>query len=124
MGGEKVINDQNLHILFLITLNIVIRYETLLNLALTIGCLQYKWIWSIAWQVGKESNKYGGHNEIVSAQNGVTGQFDRLYLNTRTKKRFFKNQIHETDSAWKLTHYRVNHAGLIKFLMWFYRTET
>ena len=93
MAGEKVINDQNFHILFLTTLNIVIRYETLLNLALIIGWLQWKWIWSIAWQVGKENNKYGGRNEIVSAQNGVTGQFYRLYLNTRTKKRLFKTRF-------------------------------
>ena len=49
-------------------------------------------------QLGKENNKYGGRNEIVSAQNGVTGHFYRLYLKTRTKKRFF-NQIHERDPA-------------------------
>ena len=85
MAGEKVVNDQNFHILFLTTLNIVIRYETLLNLVLIIG-----WLGWIAWQVGKENNKYGGRNEIVSAKNGVTGQFYRLYLNTRTKKRFLK----------------------------------
>ena len=47
----------------------------------------------------QRKQQYGGRNEIVSAQNGVIGQFYRLYQNTRTKKHFFKNQIHERDPA-------------------------
>ena len=53
---------------------------------------------SIAWQIGKESNKYGRCIEIVLARNGVTGLFSRLRVNTRTLERFLY-RIQESDLA-------------------------
>ena len=67
---------------------IVIRYETLQYLALIIGWLQCKSDWSIAWQIGKENNKYGGRNEIILAQNSVTGLFSSRRVNTHTPEQW------------------------------------
>ena len=47
-------------------------------------------------KVGKKYNKYGGRNEIVSVQNGVTGLFCRLRVNTLRQKRFLY-RVHESD---------------------------
>ena len=78
-----------------------LRYETLPNLALIIGWLQCKWSWSIAWQIDKGNNKYGGRNEIILARNSVIGLFSRLRVNTHTPKRFLY-RIQESDPAWKV----------------------
>ena len=95
---------------FLSPVNIVIRYETLPNFPLIRGWLQCKWGWSIAWQIGKENNKYGICNEIILARSSVSGLFSRLVrVNTRSPERFLY-RIQESDPAWQVMRYRVNQA--------------
>ena len=53
---------------------------------------------TIAWQIGKENNKYGGSNEIILTRNGATGLFSRLLVNTHTLERFLY-RIQESDPA-------------------------
>ena len=59
---------------------------------------QCKWGWSIAWEIGKENNKYGRGNEIILARNSVTGLLSRLRVNTHTPERFLY-RIQESDMA-------------------------
>ena len=47
-----------------------------------------------------EDSKYGRRNEIISAQNSVTGLFSRLRVNTDTLEGFLY-RIHQIDPAWK-----------------------
>ena len=61
--------------------------------------LQYKWSWSIAWEIGKENNKYGRRNEIVLARNSVTGLLSRLRVNTHTPERFLYRIWQQSETA-------------------------
>ena len=87
---------------FVSCVNIVIRYETLPNLALIIGWLQSKWDWSIPWQIGN----IGGRNEIILAWNSVTVLFSKLRVNSFA----FSAQDSRKRSGKKVIWYRVNQA--------------
>ena len=55
----------------------------------------------------QENNKYGRCNEIILAQNSVTGLFYRLRVNTHTPEHFLY-RIRKSDPAFKVIRYHVN----------------